>query len=55
VIGEKGVQGKNSPEYLEMERVYIAIGSNKGKREDNIIKALKRMERCITIKKYPLF
>ena len=38
-----------------MERVYIAIGSNKGKREENIIKALKRMEETITIKKISSF
>lgn len=32
-----------------MEKVYIAIGSNKGNRETNIIKALKKMEKELII------
>lgn len=54
VRGRRDFRGA-TPEYLEMEKVYIAIGSNKGKREKNIIKALKRMEEAITIKKISSF
>ena len=32
-----------------MERVFIAIGSNKGRRSDNVIDALRKMERGIAI------
>ncbi|MCX8082169.1 MAG: 2-amino-4-hydroxy-6-hydroxymethyldihydropteridine diphosphokinase [bacterium] len=38
-----------------MVKVYIAIGSNKGNREKNILKALKKMEKYITIKKISPF
>lgn len=38
-----------------MERVVIAIGSNKGNREENIIKGIKEMEKFVKIKKISSF
>ncbi|MGI6596029.1 MAG: 2-amino-4-hydroxy-6-hydroxymethyldihydropteridine diphosphokinase [Elusimicrobia bacterium] len=38
-----------------MERVFIAIGSNKGRRSDNVIDALRKMERGIAIRKVSPF
>ncbi|MCM8762500.1 MAG: 2-amino-4-hydroxy-6-hydroxymethyldihydropteridine diphosphokinase [Candidatus Omnitrophica bacterium] len=38
-----------------MVKAYIAIGSNKGNREHNVIKALKKMEKGLTIKKISPF
>jgi 2-amino-4-hydroxy-6-hydroxymethyldihydropteridine diphosphokinase len=38
-----------------MKRVFIAIGSNKGNREENIIKSIKEMEKIGEIKKISSF
>lgn len=38
-----------------MEKVYIAVGSNKGKRRKNVIKAIKIMESILTITKISPF
>ena len=38
-----------------MKRVFIAIGSNKGDREENIIKSLKEIEKIAEIKKISSF
>lgn len=38
-----------------MERVIIAIGSNKGNREENIIKGIKEIEKYVKIKKISSF